>query len=147
MGEGLKDRSAQSKQDKEVETGATESVGASSAVASSCESSAEIDYIFGQVDTKTPKIDWRTACGNLASAIPCVAREMGLLLKDSPVLGEDQVLRVWQVNKGYSLELCELPGNEQVAISGVPGSRKAVSITFLLGHKKNLLPLGMRQRL
>lgn len=89
-----------------------------------------VDYVFGQVSTTLPQIDWGTACGNLASAIPVVTEAFGFA---GCTTGENECTPVWQVNREYPLEL--VPTKSLVAIAGVPGKAPGVVVNFLLGDK------------
>eukprot|EP00392_Amoebophrya_sp_AT5.2_P009285 g9313.t1 len=92
-----------------------------------------VDYVFGQVSTTLPQVDWGTACGNLASAIPVVTEAFGFAGCTTTIGENYECTRVWQVNREYPLEL--VPTKSLVAIAGVPGKAPGVVVNFLLGDK------------
>lgn len=92
----------------------------------------DIDYLFGQVDTQTGKVDWVPTCGNILAGIGPFAIERGLVA----VSGVSTTVRIRLVNTGArAVETVRTP-NGQVSydgdqkIAGVPGSAAPVQVTF-----------------
>lgn len=108
----------------------------------------DIDYLFGQVNTGLPRVDWAANCGNLSSG----AALYGALSGAGAVDGDRIHVKVHQVNTGRKL-LTTIPlfdGMPAIdgdfAIGGVPGTGARIDVDFgdfagsaLGGH---VLPTG-----
>ena len=84
----------------------------------------DIDYLFGQVNMAEPTIDWKSNCGNLASAVGPFAIDEGFVDAVEPVTR----VRIHQVNTGRVI-VAEVPvkGNRAEVegthrIDGCPGT-------------------------
>lgn len=108
----------------------------------------DIDYLFGQVNTTLPKIDWTSNCGNLSSGAGYYAALRGM---GREVDGALEVA-VHQVNLGRRL-VVRVPmrdGMPEVegdfAIGGVPGTAARLDLDFgdFAGAvlKRGVLPTG-----
>ncbi|MDM0002568.1 PrpF domain-containing protein [Variovorax sp. J22P240] len=92
----------------------------------------DVDYLFGQVGTVRPEVDYNLNCGNLTAAVGVYAIEEGFV---APVEGTT-VVRVHTVNTNRVVRV-EVPvkqgrpvtvGNAQ--IGGVPGTGAPISLDF-----------------
>lgn len=108
----------------------------------------DIDYLFGQVNTELPRVDWNANCGNLSAG----AALYGVLSGLGTV--EDDLVRIniHQVNTGRKL-VAKVPlyrGSPAVdgdfAIGGVPGTGARIDVDFAdfsgSAMGGNLLPTG-----
>ncbi|MCC5982940.1 MAG: methylitaconate delta2-delta3-isomerase [Rhodobacteraceae bacterium] len=108
----------------------------------------DIDYLFGQVNTEFPRVDWKANCGNLSAG----AALYGALTGAGRVEGDCVHLRIHQVNTGRVLVASvPLEGDAPAvdgdfAIGGVPGTGARIDVDFAdfagasLG--RGLLPTG-----
>ena len=105
------------------------------------EADADLEWEFGQVGIKDGVIDWSGSCGNLASALVVFARDVAGLLPPGATRA-----RVWQPRAKRRLVVEERPGDEPIAVSGVPGRvGTPVDVTFLDDGDENdglLFPTG-----
>lgn len=92
----------------------------------------DIDYLFGQVNTELPRIDWRANCGNLSAG----AALYGALTGAGRIDGGCAHLRIHQVNTGRVL-VATVPLQDgfpavegDFAIGGVPGSGARIDVDF-----------------
>ncbi|WP_319530126.1 PrpF domain-containing protein [uncultured Cohaesibacter sp.] len=92
----------------------------------------DIDYLFGQVNTELPRIDWSSNCGNISSG----AALYGALEGVGQDMGDHFIINVHQVNTGRKL-VTRVPvenGSAQVdgdfAIGGVPGTGARIDVDF-----------------
>ena len=108
----------------------------------------DIDYLFGQVNTALPRIDWKANCGNLSAGAALYAALTGAGRSS----GERAQLRIHQVNTGRVL-VADVPLQDgfpavdgDFAIGGVPGTGARIDVDFAdfagssLG--RGLLPTG-----
>ncbi|CAM3949687.1 PrpF domain-containing protein [Tsukamurella strandjordii] len=107
----------------------------------------DIDYLFGQVDLDSMRVDWTPTCGNLLVGVGPYAVERGLVPAGDPLT----TVRVNLVNTGARVELVvRTPGGEvtyqgEQSIAGVPRSSAPVDVTFTDfagGTTGALLPTG-----
>lgn len=113
----------------------------------SSHTSADVDYLFAQVDVLNRRVDFTPNCGNMLSAVGPYAIETGLV---EPQDGKT-VVRVRNLNTQRLIE-CHVPtpGRQvcyegSTSISGVPGSAAGIQLSFLdiMGSKTGaLLPTG-----
>jgi 2-methylaconitate cis-trans-isomerase PrpF len=108
----------------------------------------DIDYLFGQVGTALPRIDWTSNCGNISSGAALYAVEKGYVRSK-----EDKVkVSIHQVNTGRRL-LATVPlvdgriaTEGDFSIGGVPGTGARINLDFqdFAGCilKKSILPTG-----
>lgn len=94
-------------------------------------SKIDINYLFGQVDLREPKIDWQGGCGNLAAAAGLFAIEKGFV-KTEP--DGSAKISIWQANLNH--EIClEIASSENerdlISIPGVPGKSAAIYVEFI----------------
>jgi 2-methylaconitate cis-trans-isomerase PrpF len=93
----------------------------------------DIDYLFGQVGTSLPTVDWTSNCGNLSAGAAAYAVHRGYV---QPRNGSADVA-IHQVNTGRRL-LANVPVNSEgepewrgdFAIGGVPGSGARIDLDF-----------------
>jgi len=92
----------------------------------------DIDYLFGQVNTELPRVDWNANCGNLSAG----AALYGALAGMGQVEGDQVRINVHQVNTGRKLAARVplhngLPAVDgDFAIGGVPGTGARVDVDF-----------------
>jgi len=92
----------------------------------------DIDYLFGQVGTVVPRIDWTSNCGNLSAGAALYAVHRHYV----PVEGEIAKVAIHQVNTGRRLRAqvplengrAALKGD--FAIGGVPGTGPRIDLDF-----------------
>ena len=108
----------------------------------------DIDYLFGQVGTVIPRVDWTSNCGNLSAGAALYAVHKGYV----PLDGESAKIAIHQVNTGRRLRAIvplqdgEAALNGDFAIGGVPGTGPRIDLDF--GDfgggamKKGVLPTG-----
>jgi 2-methylaconitate cis-trans-isomerase PrpF len=109
----------------------------------------EIDYLFGQVGTKLPTIDWAGNCGNLSAGAALYAAHRGYVRSNGAAVVE---LAIHQVNTGRRLRArVPMEGDRpalrgEFAIGGVPGTGPRIELDF--GDfgggamRKGILPTG-----
>jgi 2-methylaconitate cis-trans-isomerase PrpF len=108
----------------------------------------DIDYLFGQVGTVIPRVDWTSNCGNLSAGAALYAVHKSYV----PLDGETANIAIHQVNTGRRL-LASVPLENgaaalkgDFAIGGVPGKGPRIDLDF--GDfgggamKKGVLPTG-----
>lgn len=95
-------------------------------------SDCDIDYLFGQVNTELPRIDWKANCGNLSAG----AALYGALDGVGRMEGDTAVVNVHQVNTGRRL-VAHVPMQDGMpavdgdfAIGGVPGTGARIDLDF-----------------
>ena len=108
---------------------------------------ADVDYTFGQVDIRSPFVDYSSNCGNISSAVGPFAIAQGLVKAVEPVT----VVRIFNTNTQRIFE-AEVPvtgGKPAVLgdyhIHGVPGTgaRIGLNLAGTVGAKTGkLLPTG-----
>lgn len=108
---------------------------------------ADVDYTFGQVDIRTPFVDYSSNCGNISSGVGPFAIAQGLVKAVEPVT----VVRIYNTNTDSVFE-AEVPvtgGKPAVTgsyhIHGVPGTgaRIGLNLAGTVGAKTGrLLPTG-----
>ncbi|HLB52865.1 MAG TPA: PrpF domain-containing protein [Chlamydiales bacterium] len=99
----------------------------------------DVNYLFGQVRLKEPKIDWKGSCGNLAAAVALYAIDERLV--HSQPDGSAQV-NIWQANLNYEIRVKIYPPNDKrfwISIPGVPGKNSAIYVDFI-NPSPSLLP-------
>jgi 2-methylaconitate cis-trans-isomerase PrpF len=111
-------------------------------------SDCDIDYLFGQVGTVIPRVDWTSNCGNLSAGAALYAVHKGYV----PLDGQSVNVAIHQVNTGRRLRAIVplLDGKPAMkgdfAIGGVPGTGPRIDLDF--GDfgggamKKGVLPTG-----
>ena len=122
----------------------------------------DVDYVFGQVDMKTGRVDWSGSCGNLASAVGLFALEEGLAgrrpaaeeglvdINGKIPPGEDPhaLVKIFQANLQYSIHVTvphETAAQDQtITIPGVEAPGRPIAVNFLRPRVGNLplLPTG-----
>lgn len=127
--------------------GATSSTSKAVIVTRSERPGFDVDYLFAQVGVESPHVDWRSSCGNLASAVGPFAIEEGLV---APVEGETTV-RIWQVNTGKAI-VAHVPTASgqpliegEFRVDGLPHPGAEIRLDFLEpggGLCGRLLPTG-----
>jgi 2-methylaconitate cis-trans-isomerase PrpF len=108
----------------------------------------DIDYLFGQVGTVIPRVDWTSNCGNLSAGAALYAVHKRYVALD----GDEAQIAVHQVNTGRRL-LASVPLHDgkaaskgDFAIGGVPGTGPRIDLDF--GDfgggamKRGVLPTG-----
>lgn len=92
----------------------------------------DIDYLFGQVNTQLPRIDWSSNCGNISSG----AALYGALIGMGRNMWDRFIVNVHQVNTGRLLRTIVpmVDGTPAVdgdfAIGGVPGTGARIDVDF-----------------
>ncbi|WP_225027586.1 PrpF domain-containing protein [Xinfangfangia pollutisoli] len=92
----------------------------------------DIDYLFGQVNTELPRVDWRANCGNLSAG----AALYGALTGAGRVEGDRMLVNVHQANTGRVLRTIVpmVDGFPAVdgdfSIGGVPGTGARIDVDF-----------------
>jgi 2-methylaconitate cis-trans-isomerase PrpF len=92
----------------------------------------DIDYLFGQVGTVIPRIDWTSNCGNLSAGAALYAVHKSYV----PALGDMARIAIHQVNTGRRLLACVPLRNGAAetrgdfAIGGVPGAGPRIDLDF-----------------
>lgn len=98
-----------------------------------------VNYLFGQVSTQEPKIDWQGSCGNLAAAVALYAIHEGLVQQNKT---GSTLVNIWQENLGYEIRATVYPANDKnhfISIPGVPGTSSAIYVDFI-NPSASLLP-------
>lgn len=115
-------------------------------------SDCDISYLFAQVGTKFPDVDWDSNCGNISSGAALFAAIDGV----GTVEGGRQQIAIEQSNTGRRL-LATVPfnGNRPAvtgtfAIGGVPGTGPRIDLDFADFEgsclNRGLFPSGIRQQ-
>ncbi|RDI75350.1 PrpF protein [Gaiella occulta] len=111
---------------------------------------ADVDYLFGQVGTDEPRIDYVGNCGNMLAAVGPFAVDEGLVRPRSPATS----IRIRVVNSGQTVVAHVLTAGTKArtagttAIAGVPGTGASVAMELTgLGATlgRGLLPTGLRR--
>jgi 2-methylaconitate cis-trans-isomerase PrpF len=95
-------------------------------------SDCDIDYLFGQVGTVIPRVDWTSNCGNLSAGAALYAAHKRYVALD----GDFAQIAIHQVNTGRRLRAsvplrdgkAALKGD--FAIGGVPGTGPRIDLDF-----------------
>ncbi len=117
-------------------------------VGRSTEADSDIIFTFGQVDVRTPHIDWSGTCGNMAAAVGPFAIDEGLIPALEPVTS----VRVFSTNTGkrYIAHVPVYAGQAAVEgeymVDGVPAPGACITLEYpdpggSLGGE--LLPTGL----
>lgn len=92
----------------------------------------DIDYLFGQVNTELPRVDWKANCGNLSAG----AALYGALTGAGRMQGDQMQVNVHQVNTGRRL-VTYVPMRDgfpavegDFSIGGVPGFGPRIDVDF-----------------
>ena len=112
---------------------------------------ADVTFTFGQVEVRTPSIDWSSTCGNISSAVGPFAIDEGLIPAVEPITR----VRVLATNTGkrYIAYVPVCDGQAEVegkyTIDGVPAPGACITLEYLepggsLGGA--VLPTGMPQQ-
>ena len=94
---------------------------------------ADVTFTFGQVDVRTPTIDWSSTCGNISSAVGPFAIDEGLVPAVEPITK----IRVLATNTGkhYIAHVPVCDGQAKVegayAIDGVPAPGACITLEYL----------------
>ena len=108
---------------------------------------ADVDYTFGQVEVGLPRVDYRSNCGNLSSAVGPFAVDEGLVR----AAGDAALVRIHNTNTRKVIHarfpLCEgrAAVDGDMALDGVAGTGAAVRLAFQEPGGANtgrLLPTG-----
>src|SRR5690606_4808886 len=95
----------------------------------------DVDYLFAQVDTRLPRVDYSGSCGNLATAVGLYALEEGILFAG----GNSTTVNVWQVNTRKSIQVTvptfrgkiNTDGLNKVQIDGIPFPGAPITVRFI----------------
>jgi 2-methylaconitate cis-trans-isomerase PrpF len=120
-------------------------------IGKSTRSDADVTFTFGQVDVRTPTIDWSSTCGNISSAVGPFAVDEGLVPAVEPITQ----VRVLATNTGkhYIAHVPVCDGQAEVegeyTIDGVPAPGACITLEYLepggsLGG--SVLPTGVPQQ-
>ena len=108
---------------------------------------ADIDYTFAQVQIREPRVDYRSNCGNMSSAVGPFAVDEGLVRPN----GDTAVVRIFNTNtrkiirSTFPLEDGRAATDGDLAIPGVAGTGAPVRLDFLApggATTGKLLPTG-----
>jgi len=111
---------------------------------------ADVDYLFGQVDILSSRIEYRGLCGNISAAVGPFAIEEGFVRISDPVT----TVRIHCKNNGSILKVDVPTPNKKVtilgdyAIAGVPGQGAKIGLNWVgtIGANTGaLLPTGNLQ--
>lgn len=92
----------------------------------------DIDYLFGQVGTVIPRVDWTSNCGNLSAGAALYAVHKNYVLREGTIAQ----IAIHQVNTGRRLRATVplLDGGPalkgEFAIGGVPGTGPRIDLDF-----------------
>ena len=127
--------------------GATSLTSKVAIVGPSAETGIDIDYLFAQVGTRDPVVDFAPTCGNMLAGVGPFAIESGMIAAKE---GETTI-RIRSVNTGAIVEACIQTPNCRVtyegdtAIDGVPSTAAPIILNFCdaIGSKTGaLFPTG-----
>ncbi len=102
-------------------------------IGKSTRSDADVTFTFGQVDVRTPTIDWRITCGNISAAVGPFAIDEGLV----PAVEPFTRVRVLATNTGkhYIAQVPVRHGQAAVegeyTIDGVPAPGACIRLEYL----------------
>ena len=108
---------------------------------------ADIDYTFAQVQIREPRVDYRSNCGNMSSAVGPFAVDEGIVRPN----GDAATVRIFNTNTGkiirstFPLEDGRAATDGDLAIPGVAGMGAPVRLDFLApggATTGRLLPTG-----
>jgi len=108
---------------------------------------ADIDYTFAQIQIREPRVDYRSNCGNMSSAVGPFAVDEGLVRPN----GDTAVVRIFNTNtrkiirSTFPLEDGHAATDGDLAIPGVAGTGAPVRLDFLApggATTGKLLPTG-----
>src|SRR5690348_3910441 len=108
---------------------------------------ADIDYTFAQVQIREPRVDYRSNCGNMSSAVGPFAVDEGIVRPN----GDTAVVRIFNTNtrkiirSTFALEEGRASTDGDLAIPGVAGTGAPVRLDFLApggATTGKLLPTG-----
>jgi 2-methylaconitate isomerase len=108
---------------------------------------ADIDYTFAQVQIRDPRVDYRSNCGNMSSAVGPFAVDEGIVRPN----GDTAMVRIFNTNTGkiirstFALEDGHAATDGDLAIPGVAGTGAPVRLDFLApggATTGRLLPTG-----
>ncbi len=108
---------------------------------------ADIDYTFAQVQIRDPRVDYRSNCGNMSSAVGPFAVDEGIVRPN----GDAAMVRIFNTNTGkiirstFPLEDGRAATDGDLAIPGVAGTGAPVRLDFLApggATTGRLLPTG-----
>ena len=108
---------------------------------------ADIDYTFAQVQIREPRVDYRSNCGNMSSAVGPFAVDEGIVRPN----GDAAMVRIFNTNTGkiirstFPLEDGRAATDGDLAIPGVAGTGAPVRLDFLApggATTGRLLPTG-----
>ena len=108
---------------------------------------ADIDYTFAQVQIRDPRVDYRSNCGNMSSAVGPFAVDEGIVRPN----GDTAVVRIFNTNtrkiirSTFPLEDGRAATDGDLAIPGVAGTGAPVRLDFLApggATTGRLLPTG-----
>jgi 2-methylaconitate isomerase len=108
---------------------------------------ADIDYTFAQVQIRDPRVDYRSNCGNMSSAVGPFAVDEGIVRPN----GDTAMVRIFNTNTGkiirstFALNDGRAATDGDLAIPGVAGTGAPVRLDFLApggATTGRLLPTG-----
>jgi 2-methylaconitate isomerase len=94
---------------------------------------ADIDYTFAQVQIRDPRVDYRSNCGNMSSAVGPFAVDESIVRPN----GDTAMVRIFNTNTGkiirstFPLEDGRAATDGDLAIPGVAGTGAPVRLDFL----------------
>jgi 2-methylaconitate cis-trans-isomerase PrpF len=110
---------------------------------------ADIDYTFAQVQIRDPRVDYRSNCGNMSSAVGPFAVDEGIVRPN----GDTAMVRIFNTNtqkiirSTFPLQDGRAATDGDLAIPGVAGTGAPVRLDFLApggATTGRLLPTGQR---
>src|ERR1700749_2670751 len=112
---------------------------------------ADIDYTFAQVQIRAPRVDYRSNCGNMSSAVGPFSVDEGIVRPN----GDTAVVRIFNTNtrkiirSSFPLQDGRAATDGALAIPGVAGTGAPVRLDFLEpggATTGRLLPTGQVQQ-
>ncbi|MFT2112691.1 PrpF domain-containing protein [Marinomonas sp. 2405UD68-3] len=92
----------------------------------------DVSYLFGQVGTEHPTVDWQSNCGNISAGVALYAAHQGV----GSTYGDHRKIRIEQCNTGRVIEATVpvtngVPNNTGAfSIGGVPGQGPRIDLDF-----------------